>query len=105
MCVGIPARVLRVVGLEAEVDAGDGRTRRAFLAAPEDIREGDFVLLYANTVMSKIDRQSALESFRYMKEMAVRAAEEDGADPDETEQIFEKRIRAVTGDIQPRKLR
>ncbi len=97
MCVGIPARVLRVTQLEAEVDTGDGRRRKAFLASPEVVHKGDFVLLYANTVMSRIDRRSALESLGYMKEMAIWVAEEDGLDPLEIERVFERRIRRVTG--------
>ena len=97
MCIGVPARVLRIVDLEADVDTGDGRTRRALLAAPEDIRRGDYVLLYANVVMSKIDRQSAIESLGYMKEMAARVAEEDGLDPAKTELAFERRLQGLAG--------
>jgi len=102
MCIGIPARVLRIVDLEADVDTGDGRRRRALLAAPEAIRRGDYVLLYANMVMSKIDRQSALESLGYMKEMAARVAEEDGLDPDKTELVFERRLRRLAGKARSR---
>jgi hypothetical protein len=52
--------------------------------------------------MSKIDRQSALESLGYMKEMAVRVAEEDGLDPDKTELVFERRLRRLVGKARSR---
>lgn len=101
MCTGLPARVLRVAGPEADVDAGDGRKRRASLAAPERVRKGDYVLLYADTIVSKIDRRSALESLQYTKQMAVGAAAEDGLDVSETERMFEKRYRRLTSSVAP----
>lgn len=101
MCTGLPARVLRVAGLEADVDTGDGQKRRASLAAPERVHKGDYVLLYADIIVSKIDRRSALESLQYMKQMAVGAAEEDGLDVGETERMFEKRFRRLTGSVTP----
>ena len=97
MCTGLPARVLRVAGLEADVDAGDGRKKRVGLAAPERIRKGDYVLLYAGTIVSKIDRRSALESLQYMKQMAIASAEEDGLDVGETERVFVERSRRLAG--------
>jgi hydrogenase assembly chaperone HypC/HupF len=101
LCIALPARVLRVAGLEADVDTGEGRKRTVVLAVPERIRKGDYVLLYGGTVINKIDRRSALEALQYMKQMAVGTAEEDGLDAEETERTFEERFRRLTGPIRP----
>lgn len=77
MCIGRPARVLHVANGEADVELGDGRTRRAGIASADNLRRGDYVLLYADLITEKIDRRSALETLKYMKVMAGMAADED----------------------------
>jgi len=101
MCIALPARVLRVAGLEADVDTGEGRKRTVVLAVSERVRKGDYVLLYGGTIINKIDRRSALEALQYMKLMAVGRAEEDGLDVGETEHTFEERSRRLTGHVRP----
>lgn len=101
MCVGLPARVMRVSGLDALVDAGDGRVRKVGLAAPEAVRRGDYVLLYANLIVNKIDRPSALESVQMMKEMAIRAAEEEGLSTEEASRPFDQRLEGLSARTLP----
>ncbi len=97
MCTGLPARVLSVARLEAQVDVGDGRARRASVAAPEVVRRGDYVLLYANLVVRKIDRRSALEILQDMKEMAIQAAGDGGGTPEEVSSRFDRRMKGLSG--------
>jgi hydrogenase expression/formation protein HypC len=99
MCTGVPARVLHVAGLEASVDTGNGMARKAVVAAPEALHRGDYVLLYANLIVSRIDRRSALESLRMMKEMAVSTAREDGLSLTEVSRPFDVRLRGLTGSL------
>ncbi len=96
MCVGVPAVVVRIDDDEAYVDAGDGRLRKAGLAAPERVRRGDYILLYGDLIVAKTDRRSALESLRMQREMAMRSAEEDGRDPVEARQPIDLRIRRLS---------
>lgn len=98
LCFALPARVLRVAGLEAEVDTGYGRLRKVVLAAAEPIRKGDYVLLYAGTVLEKIDRQTAFESLQAMRQLAVGSAETE-ADARETKKMFEERFRRLSGPV------
>ncbi len=102
MCVGIPARVVRVADQGAYVDAGDGRLRKADLAAPERIRMGDYVLLYGDLIVRRTDRRSALESLSMLREMAMRSAEEDGRDPVEARRPIGERNRGLSGGPRPR---
>ena len=97
MCIGLPARVLRVVDDSAEVDTGDGRVRSACIATPESVHKGDYVLLYAKLKTQKIDRGSALETVRYMGEMAAAASEEDGMDAKGVRGTYERRARRLAG--------
>ncbi len=101
MCTGLPARVLSVTGSEARVDSGDGRARIAGIAAPEAVRSGDYVLLYADLIVRKIDRRSALEILQDMKEMAVRAAGDDGESPGEVSARFDTRLKGLSGRTRP----
>jgi hydrogenase assembly chaperone HypC/HupF len=96
MCVGLPARVIRLGVGRADVDTGQGRTLTADIATTENINEGDYVLLYANLIIEKIDRRSALETLRYMKGMAAAAAKEDGFDASLTTAVFTRRARRLT---------
>ena len=81
MCVGIPAKVVRVGADIAYVKVGDGKVRRASLAVGEGVRRGDYVLLYADLIVSKIGRREATETVKLMRELA-KAAEEDGNEGD-----------------------
>lgn len=58
-------------------------------------------MLYANLITEKIDRASALETLRYVKELAAAAAEEDGLDAGQTRVAFEKRARRLAGTFSP----
>jgi hydrogenase assembly chaperone HypC/HupF len=96
MCVGLPARVLRVKGPEALVDLGEGTARKVNLAAPEIIRRGDYVLLYANVAISKIDRSSAVESLQTQREMAMQVARDEGTCLDDVARHFDTRIKGLS---------
>ena len=101
MCVGFPARVLSVSDTEAYVDAGDGQKRKASLAAPEAIRRGDYVLMYANLIVNKIDRTSALETVRTMRDLAIGTAEEEGLSTEEASRPFDERLRGLSSRATP----
>ena len=92
MCTGLPARVLRIAGDEADVESVDGRTLRVSVATPERVRGGDYVLLDANLITTRLSRASALETLGFMKEMAISAAREGGVDAAGVERLFEIRL-------------
>ena len=96
MCFALPARVLRVAGLEAEVDTGYGKIRKIVLGITEPVRRGDYVLLYAGTALEKIDRETALESLQSMRLLAMASAEK-GREDRATKKIFDERYRRLSG--------
>jgi len=62
MCWGVPAKVLKVEGFKAYVDFGGGVKREA-LVAVSDLKDGDYVIVHAGIVISKVPRGS-IKGFR-----------------------------------------
>ena len=97
MSISLLSSFILVVFDSAEVDTGGGRVRSACIASPEGVRKGDYVLLYANLITEKIDRRSALETFRYLGEMAAAASGEDGMDASRAKGTYERQARRLAG--------
>jgi hydrogenase maturation factor len=83
------------------VDTGNGPTRKAVIAVPEKVRAGDFILLYGDTAMNKIDRKSAMETLETMKELAVSVAKEEGQSIAEVKRLYGQRGRRLAGLARP----
>ena len=71
MCLGIPARVIRVWeegSLKyARVDLG-GLKKEIILALSEEVKEGDYVVVHAGIGISKIDEREVEETVKVWKE-------------------------------------
>ena len=75
MCLGIPARVIEVKGGTAIVDFGG--VKREVDASLEDVEPGDYVIVHAGIVISKIDQREAEETIKLLQEL-VRALQGHG---------------------------
>lgn len=78
MCLAIPMRVISVDGdtIVAEID---GVKREASLMIIDDeIRVGDFVVVHAGFVISRLDEKEALITLELMREMK---SEPEGVSP------------------------
>lgn len=58
MCLGIPAKVIKVEGNTAIVDYGGIRRRVDTLLQP-DVKEGEYVIVHAGAIISKISEEEA----------------------------------------------
>ncbi len=71
MCLGIPAKVLRVWsegGLRyAEVSLGGGST--TVLAPIDDLRSGDYVMVHAGIAISKLREEEVEETLKLWREV------------------------------------
>lgn len=92
MCWGVPAKVLAINELVAKVDFGDGSIKEVLIAIGDELHVGDFVLVHAGVIISKISLEDLLKSFEYMKEMEIEAAKEEGIDPEEIKRKFDIKI-------------
>jgi len=74
MCWGTPARVLRVdrENSIAVVDFGDGIPREAIIGmSPEELNEGDLVVVHAGVIISKIDVSEIEETVKMLESVGV----------------------------------
>ncbi len=71
MCLGVPAKVLRVWvegGLKyAEVSMGGGS--RTVIAPLEDIKPGDYVIVHAGIAISKVREEEVEETLKLWEEL------------------------------------
>lgn len=59
MCVMLPARVLRVTGIQAEVEMGDGQRTTANAINCPDLAAGEHVLIDRGLIVERIDAAEA----------------------------------------------
>lgn len=69
MCLSVPARVIKIDGLMAEVSIG-GAIFKAGLHMVDDIKTGDYILLHAGFAIRKISETEAIETLNLLKEMS-----------------------------------
>ena len=68
MCVGIPARIVRIHdgGMMADVEIG-GIKRKAGLHLLESVEVGEYVILHAGFAIQVLDEDAAKETFELLK--------------------------------------
>ncbi|MEM0482212.1 MAG: HypC/HybG/HupF family hydrogenase formation chaperone [Nitrososphaerota archaeon] len=74
MCLGVYGRVVRVEGELAVVDFGGGLTKDA-LVGIEEVRGGDYVVVHAGIIVSRLSEEEFTEVFRYVEEAAKQLAQ------------------------------
>jgi hydrogenase expression/formation protein HypC len=68
MCLSIPARIISIDGLMAEVSAG-GAIFKAGLHMIENPRVGDYILIHAGFAIQTINQKEAEETIKLFEEM------------------------------------
>ena len=68
MCLSIPARIVSIDGIMAEVSAG-GAIFKAGLHMIENAKVGDYILLHAGFAIQKISEMEAAETIKLFEEM------------------------------------
>lgn len=68
MCLSVPAQIVRIDGLMADVSIG-GATFKAGLQMIEHARVGDYILLHAGFAIQKISEEDALETIKLLEEL------------------------------------
>ena len=68
MCVAVPALILSLNGVEAEVDIEGVRRKTSIYLTPE-ARVGDYILMHAGFAIKVIDLQEARETIALLKEI------------------------------------
>ena len=68
MCLSVPAQIIAIDGLMADVSVG-GTIFRAGIHMVEDARVGDYILLHAGFAIQVISEKEALETLEILREM------------------------------------
>lgn len=69
MCLGVYGKVLKTSDETADVDFGGGLVKTVIVAV-DGLKEGDYVVVHAGVVVSKISRKDFLKIFEDIREMA-----------------------------------
>lgn len=69
MCLAVPAKILKIEGVEAEVSAG-GAQFRAGIQMIENAGIGDYVLIHAGFAIQKISAAEAEETLNLLQELS-----------------------------------
>ncbi len=62
MCLAIPAKIMKINGMIAEVDIG-GNTKEINITLTPEAKIGDYVLVHAGFAIQVIDEKAAEEIF------------------------------------------
>jgi hydrogenase expression/formation protein HypC len=68
MCLGIPAKIVKLDGDFAEVSI-DGAHIRIGLQLVDDIKEGDYVLVHTGYALEKINEEEARETLKMIRDL------------------------------------
>jgi hydrogenase expression/formation protein HypC len=82
MCLGVPAKVLKIEGSIAQASIG-GSIIDISLKLVEDIKIGDYVLVHTGFALEKIDEKEAQETLGMLKEL------DDDEDPEDILALIE----------------
>jgi len=58
MCLGVPAKIVKINGKEAIAEVG-GIRREISIELLNDVKEGDWVIVHAGFAISKLDEEEA----------------------------------------------
>ena len=69
MCLGIPAKVIRIAGTDATVVIGTVEYTASLLLLQET-KIGDYVILHAGFAIERVDPEEAEETIRLFREIS-----------------------------------
>ncbi len=69
MCLAIPSLIIEKEGFKALIDVYGTRREVNLMLLPEEAEIGDYVLVHAGFAIQKVDKEAAIESLNYIKEI------------------------------------
>lgn len=77
MCLAIPSKIISIDELMATVDVYGARRDISLMLMPEEVREGEYVLVHAGFAIQKVEEDVAQDSLRLIREMIEVMEKED----------------------------
>ncbi len=75
MCLAIPAKIISLEGIKAQVDFGQGVLREVDVSLVE-AKLGDYVLVHAGYAIQLLDEKEALETLSLWNDVLLQAGQE-----------------------------
>lgn len=69
MCLGVPGKILEIMGNTARVEVG-GFLREISLDLCPDVSPGEYVLIHTGFAIQKVDEEDAKETLALLQKMA-----------------------------------
>jgi hydrogenase expression/formation protein HypC len=70
MCLAVPAQIVKIDGIVAEVDMAGTSVRASLIMVPE-AKIGDYILLHTGFAIQILDEHEALETLKLFQEMEL----------------------------------
>ena len=67
MCLGIPAKIIKIENHVGTIDM-EGTQKEVSLLLQEDAKVGEYVIVHAGFAIQKIDESAAQETLRFLRE-------------------------------------
>jgi hydrogenase expression/formation protein HypC len=80
MCLAIPSRIVKMNNMMATVDVMGARRDISLMLLPEEVAEGDFVLVHAGFAIQKVSEEAAHDSLRLLRELVREMEQADNPD-------------------------
>ena len=85
MCLGVPGRVLSVVGQTATVDLGG--VRREVLVGMKEVSAGELVMIHAGVAIGRISKEDVLANVAIFRDIRAQELMDSGVEEKEAEGI------------------
>lgn len=77
MCLAVPSKIIRLDDMTATVEVYGARRDVNLMLMPEEVGEGDYVLVHAGFAIQKVDRAAAEDAIALIQEMAAMLESEE----------------------------
>ncbi|MEM3833551.1 MAG: HypC/HybG/HupF family hydrogenase formation chaperone [Thermoprotei archaeon] len=98
MCWGVPARVISIDSdVTATVDFLSGTLKKVVIGV-DDLKVGDFVIVHAGVIISKITKEDVIENINFIAEQIRETALMTGEDADKAVKEFLNMAMKILGE-------
>ena len=69
MCLAVPSRIISINEMLATIDVHGARREISLMLLPEEVEEGEYVIVHAGFAIQKMDREAGEEALRLIQEL------------------------------------
>jgi len=69
MCLAVPSRIISINEMIATIDVHGARREISLMLLPEEVEEGEYVIVHAGFAIQKMDREAGEEALRLIQEL------------------------------------